>query len=388
MLSEEESRIFKAFATSNSRTDILTLLRDTISQTVILFNACHPAGVKEHMVVPWRVMTSVIETALTLVSLRQYGELLSVLESSLAMLDNAIHDLLRRALDNDDSRKVTSSVNSLYVQLTAVFNGLAARARLTCDEKLCARVLRLAESILPSDSKGGCNLYRKRFADEDIMSDESFAEAAILSNLRDSLISPETVFRSGIAWSKFYTFAKDALSSISASKTGSSVEQIPLAALDKRLTSSGSFSKSVKLRLLAQITFAVAAAQASGDPITDNQAKQVDQLKKIIDDFGKTIGCGEILRAVIETDSVWTSWKSPGAKEACPPYDRFCRIDRGLAPLIKPIPEANALPTYEGSLPKQFVAAMIDTLELPLDFPIDDAPPPSALRRLKKLVLV
>lgn len=381
---DDESAIYAALGKAHHLEQLLARVSDAIQHTGDLFKSCNPSSVKEQMVLPWKIMSTVIEIASPLVSLRNYSAFLSVLESSFAQLSATVAEVLEQDLQGDDLRRVTSSVNSFYVQCASVFRAIGGRARLTCDASLCARVLKLAEATIPADSKSACNLYRRRFTDEDMAGDEVGPEPTILSNLRESLISPETVFRSGIAWSKFYTFAKDAIAFISTSKTFGDVDGFPFVVLDKRLTSHGTFTRSVKIRLVAQVAFAVAAAEASGDATTDNQAKQLDHLKKLCEEFARGLGSSELLRAVSDTDSLWVTWKTPGAKEACPAFDSFSRKERGLQPVMGKICGRVAVSGDNLPPPKAFIAAMIDTLELPLESSIVDAPARAALRKLKK----
>jgi len=386
---EAETHSADKFRRPKSSAEILKIVRDTLSGTTETIGTTAISSMKDAITTPLKVTAAVLEMAAFLMPLENYTELIVTIETSFTELNSGIRKIAIETIHDLDLRKqLTGSVNFFHVQCTSAFRCLICRAKLLGDPVLVSRLLLLAESTFPADFKGACNLYKKRFIDEDIATLEDVTEPTIFTNLRESLKVAETVLRNAISWSKFYTFTKDAISNLAAGISASTLHLEPLVALDRRITAHTCFTEDVKIRIVAQIAFSLSAVGSFGEIPTENQLKQLEQLQTSCIDLANSLGCGDALVDSLVSDSYWVSWNSGTSKEACSPFELFTRVDRGLLPLVAALPDLTKTRQVSLPEPKEFIQQMLKTIEQSLASPMDQPTvTPFVLRVLKRPII-
>ena len=303
---------------------------------------------KDAMNPVWRGLCGAVEASASMVALQAFDKFMELLEHEWNLLTIEIQELTRCAINFKESpgtatvpdvsgsssvsRRLLSSFASFYLLQTSVFRVLSLRSRLVGGSY---RAVILAEASLPADTKGGCNLFRARFEGEGDI------ESGVMFNLKESLKSPEAVFKSVLAWTKFHKFVKDGLGALQeTSDDNCSNTFAPIEVLGRIQLC----SKQAQRRIATQVAIALHAVElqqrdisANATPLSDNALKQLESLKTtvhaILGDsrhFAKNILVGE---------NAWSDWKSMGSsfglKEACGALTEGSRTERGLSVLGK-----------------------------------------------------
>ena len=295
---------------------------------------------KERMAPVFKGLCVVLETAVNLIPLADFDRFLEVVENCFTDLIVSLREIKSKAVEDEDvvnAKKIASAVGGFYLQCTSLFRSILGRAKLCGDDLVVARVLLLAERVLPLDTKGACNLYKKKWEDssEDVVQGCT-ADVSLLMNMKEALKSPESVFKSGVAWTKFHTFVKDGMALLSREDQTSEREiddPYPMVVLDRQFLSICPLTRSVRKRIAFQIAIGlhtVDSIHQGGEPLNENQKKQLENLKSSLRTLMTSLDIAELAGAVLATETVWLNWKY-AAKEPCAPLEDITKLERGIS---------------------------------------------------------